>query len=967
MSKSIVLNCASWNLHSINNKCDEVMEHILDLKADLVFLCELWLKSDFNAITAKVKTYGYQLLHTVRKRLTKMRGGGIGLLFSDNLQVKKEKRIKTSYESFEYGIYSLKVDSGLEKVFLVSFYRYQEVNVNIFFDDYTNFIEQLVTLGKSFLLAGDINIHCETNNESSQNLKSILTSFGLKQNVEEPTNRFGHTIDVVISPADEIPVNSIEVRDMSLSDHYLVSFNIHLPIETSKLKEITYRNIKGIQHHHFSSDLAVTLSAVNYTNTLSDIISNYNSSLLYLLDKHAPEIVKVVKVVPKAPWFNSEYADLRRKRRKAEKKYRRSGLEIDRQQFVNLRKLTTTTAHFMKRDHIKSNLQENKGDTKMLYEVVNNLTDNVQHKQLPSSTDDKLLAQKFSDFFQEKIVNIRSEIGRKSLCSTSDNTSFSSENDQIENGTDQFLSQFEPTNTDELKNIISKHPIKTSHDDPLPPPVIKENLDLLLPVWVKIINKSLLEGDFSGLKSAVITPIIKSKGLDYDDLKNYRPISNLQFLSKLLERVVLKRLNSHMKSIGCFLSNQYGYKPAHNTETLLIKITNDLLIASDSKTATVLLLLDLSAAFDTADKVKLINILSREIKIRGNALNWFRSYLFGRTQKVKIRKEFSNDVLLEFGVPQGSVLGPVLFNIYLRSLYTYIEDLGCNIKGFADDHQIYLSFVPEFQYNILHGYLNMVVSKIFCWMNEYFLKLNPDKSKIIVFGTADILDKITINGIFLNNNCVRFVNNVKNLGFYLDSALTLDRQINEVSKSCFLSIKNISCIKHFLDYEQKRMLISSLVLSKMDYCNSMYIGTSSYNIRKLQSIQNSAARLVFGFQNNNSNLSMLNKLHWLPVKNRIMFKICVYVHKCLYEDAPVEMMNLLHPADSFIRTAKLKFTYTPDTAIGCKAFSVCAPKVWNLLPTFLRREMNLIKFKAQLKTFLFTDTVSTFYNGVLNP
>ena len=448
--------------------------------------------------------------------------------------------------------------------------------------------------------------------------------------------------------------------------------------------------------------------------------------------------------------------------------------------------------------------------------------------------------------------------------------------------------------------------------------------------------------------------------------KNYRPLSKLQFLGKLIERVVLSRLNIHMDRIGCALPNQYGYKSGYNTESLIIKVTNDLLIASDAKTATVLLLLDLSAAFDTIDKKKLMQILHSEIKIGGKALQWFHSYLFGRTQKVRIGNEFSEVVILEFGVPQGSVLGPILFNIYIRSLYSHVERLGFSIKSYADDHQVYASFTPEFQYNMLTTNLNNIISSIYKWMNAFFLKLNPEKTQIIVFGSSDVLERISIHGHLLNNGCIRFCNDVKNLGFYLDSTLSCDYQVNEVVKSCFMSIKNISSIKHFLGYEQKRMLTSSLVLSKLDYCNSMYFGTHSDNLRKLQSVQNSAARLIFGCQVKDPLIILFDKLHWLPIRNRIVFKLCVHVHKCLYHIAPDDLMSILYPADSFIRTAKLKFTFTPQSIMGVKVFSVCAPKAWNYLPYTLRCELNLTTFKKSLKTFLFPDSSYTLYNSILH-
>ena len=502
--------------------------------------------------------------------------------------------------------------------------------------------------------------------------------------------------------------------------------------------------------------------------------------------------------------------------------------------------------------------------------------------------------------------------------------------------------------------------------DPVSQALLKDNLDLYLPTWVKIVNKSLSSGNFDGLKHAVVKPLLKEFGLDSDVLKNYRPISNLQFLSKLIERVVLSRLNEHMNNIGCSIPNQYGYKPAHNTESLLIKITNDLLIASDSKTATVLLLLDLSSAFDTVDKMKLLRILSKEIKIRGNALKWFTSYLFGRTQRVKVGNDCSDEIIIEFGVPQGSVLGPVLFNIYIRSLYAEVEDMGFNIKGFADDHQIYTSFTPDFQYNVLKTRLNEVINSITDWMNRFLLKLNPEKSKIIVFGPPEVLDSITLHGMFLKDQCVRFVNNVKNLGFHLDSTMSMDQQVNAVVKRCFMAIRSISGIKHFIGYEQKRMLMSSLVLSQLDYCNSIYMGTHSNNIRKLQSVQNAAARLIMGCRTHRPLPSLLNELHWLPIKNRIIFKICVYVHKCLYHIAPEDLMMMLLPTDSFIRTATLKCDYTPQNSYGSKAFSICAPKAWNSIPYNICYETDLSMFKKLLKTFLFPDLSFELYNSVLH-
>ena len=223
------------------------------------------------------------------------------------------------------------------------------------------------------------------------------------------------------------------------------------------------------------------------------------------------------------------------------------------------------------------------------------------------------------------------------------------------------------------------------------------------------------------------------------------------------------------------------------------------------------MLLDLSAAFDTVDQDKLLTILHDEIGINGIALKWFASFLKGRSQKVKIRNAFSAEKELDYGVPQGSVLGPDLFNIYTSSFHNYMVKSRFKIFGFADDQQLVKSFLPVLQVSDLSKGITYCFEMILKWMQEFFLCLNPNKTKFLLVIPPTLKDTIIINGTFINNNCVTFVHSAKNLGVILDDTLSFRDQILSTVKFCFNVIRNLSKIKDFLSYDQLRTAISACV------------------------------------------------------------------------------------------------------------------------------------------------------------
>ena len=555
------------------------MEHVRDNNADIVFITETWLASERNNITATFKDYGYTLYHKIRKHDTKSRGGGVGLLCSSRLDI-TEKNLKLyQLQSFEYCVYSLKAQNGRGKyypVVLTTLYRDQYVDIDIFLVEFEQLIQRLILTNNYLIVSGDFNIHWDSSDNEAARFSDLLMLYNMKQHVTQPTNSFGNILDLVITSNYDVrksfkcpSVFEVAVSNVHLSDHFLVGFKINLEGSRKKQKTVYYRHFKSMNKTAFREDLSILIleNIERYNESpFADRVKMFHSSLGDILDLHTPLKSKTVKDVPGCTWFNNDYVMMRRERRRAEKKAKKSGLTVDHDIFVELRNKTTKFAKSLKLSNVKNKIDSANGDQKTLFNVFNTLVDQQNEAPLPDFDNEKELAEKFSTFFVDKVKNIRDSFPNSSNCNI--------EYDSFEGET---LSEFKLTNTEEIKSIIMEHGVKCSTADILPPNLINENIDLFLPIWVDLVNASLKQSSMDGIKLANIIPKLKGYDLDSEALKNFRPLSNLNFLSKLIERVVLKRLNTHMAKNDLNIGDQSGYKKGHSTETLMIKLTNDLL------------------------------------------------------------------------------------------------------------------------------------------------------------------------------------------------------------------------------------------------------------------------------------------------------------------------------------------------------------------------------------------------------
>ena len=512
---------------------------------------------------------------------------------------------------------------------------------------------------------------------------------------------------------------------------------------------------------------------------------------------------------------------------------------------------------------------------------------------------------------------------------------------------------FTPTDCDEVLRLIKDHGVKTGPGDKLTRRLILEHIDILLPHLVRLVNLSLATSSCDGLKEAHVVPIIKAVNLDQDQYKSYRPVSLLSFISKLTERIVHNRINAHLTINSLNSSSQYGYKRHHSCETLLLKLVDDILLAVDRKFGIIVLIIDLSAAFDTVDHKLLLNILRSKYKIVGSALEWVKCFLTNRTQRVKIGKSLSDSLTVLFGVAQGSILGPLLFNLYCASICEVFQSCGFTGMGYADDNIGSRIFPAVTSLSTLSVSVPNCLRQIKKWANAHFLKINSDKTQVIVFGNNHFHSSFHTHTVMSDTGSIIPISKViKLLGFNLDNKLTFDDYISNVVSSSNWILRNIRSIRKLLDKDSAETLIHCLITSKLDTCNSLFPGMSRRNFAKLQLVQNAALRAVLELRPHARVSAHFRNLHWLRVEERSYFKLLTVVFKCINNLAPSQLalkIRVRCPEDMLLETRHIHLC----SVAGKRSFSYLAPRCWNALPRDIRLLTELEHFKACLKNHLF--------------
>jgi hypothetical protein len=363
----------------------------------------------------------------------------VALIYKSELTVKQQAMASTAFECIETII-----TAGSEVIRLVVLYRPPStgksgVPTSVFLDEFCHYVDHHTLTSGKLLMVGDFNFHFDdTKCSETKKFKEVLESLNLEQHVLEPTHLRGHILDLVITRCDELPILNLQVQAPIISDHGAISFCLPLAKPPSKRITNIFRRINKINIDKFQQDIIESPLYTNPADNINDYAAQYNMILKNILDNHAPEQKKKITIRHRPPWFTEEVAELKRERRKAERKWRSSKLSIHRDIYKHAQDKVIKQCTSLKADYFNNKVNDNRGDQKTLFQVANSLLHRNKSKPLPMHTDTQILANDFADYFVGKIKKIRESFPAPDSESLSENVSV------------PLLETLEPTTCEEL-------------------------------------------------------------------------------------------------------------------------------------------------------------------------------------------------------------------------------------------------------------------------------------------------------------------------------------------------------------------------------------------------------------------------------------------------------------------------------------------------------------------------------------
>lgn len=674
------LKICSHNVNRLENKLEEIRFNLLryDNPPDILGCCETFFGNEI--LDQNIQVSGFTM---TRKDRDTDRGGGWVVFINESLSFER----KEQFEISDIETVWFEIKPPYKKSFLLCFVYRNPKSPSAWIDKLEEEIQIAFTYNNDVILTGDLNMDFLSPNKPPQKWLNVLETYNLVQLITQPTRETKDSRTLI----DHIYVTNIEqvyeshVVHYSVSDHYPICMTRYSKVTYNKNnthKTITYRNCKNLNENAFLQDLKdAPFCSVESENDPDLCLQQWYSIFISVLDKHAPLITKRIKKYHQPEWYNSEITEARQTRDRCHK----LGMWQEYKTWRNKTILITKKAKY----NYFSEAVKNSKDPKTLWKCINTL--NPKYFASPSSlkkddgttlTDPSDVANKFNDFFTSCVENLRGK-------STDKPANFKTLRSFVESKLPHDMNfKIQPVNMNALYGeLCSLNVNKSSGIDTISPRILRISAPAIVSSLTYIFNRIIDSGKFPTLfKNAKVTPIYK-KG-DKTEATNYRPISVLPTLSKLIEKHVSKQFYKYLSEFNLLHPSQSGFRPIHSCQTALTNITDKWLQEMNEGNINRVIFLDLKKAFDVVDH----SLLCQKLDIYGcdeQSHKLFESYLNYRTQQVMIGNVKSKSAPISYGVPQGSILGPLLFILYINDLPLQVGKSTADM--YADDSTFYTS------------------------------------------------------------------------------------------------------------------------------------------------------------------------------------------------------------------------------------------------------------------------------------